>query len=160
MLPPKALEKNTSLFLPIYWDHHLCSLACGNITLIFAFISHSLPPLSLYHNSTITIKIFRNFPGGPVIKNSSYAYGCQREGWGEGIVRGFEMLYLKWIHIAMFKMGNQQGPIAQGTLFNVMWQPGWEGSLVVKGYLPMYGWIPSLLSWHYSLAIPQCKIKS
>ena len=39
----------------------------------------------------------------------------------------------------MFKMGNQQVPIAQGTLFNVMWQPGWEGSLVVKGYLPMYG---------------------
>ena len=25
-------------------------------------------------------------------------------------------------------MNNQQG-IAQGTLLNVMWQPGWEGSL-------------------------------
>ena len=49
------------------------------------------------------------------------------------------MLYLKWIHTAIFKMDNQQGPIVQGTLFNVMWQPGWEGSLVEKGYMSMYG---------------------
>ena len=26
-------------------------------------------------------------------------------------------------------MDNQQGPTAHGTLRNVMWQPGWEGSL-------------------------------
>ena len=39
----------------------------------------------------------------------------------------------------MFKMGNQQGPIAQGTLFNVMWQPGWEGSVGENGYMYVYG---------------------
>ena len=26
-----------------------------------------------------------------------------------------------------------------GTLLNVMWQPGWEGSLGEKGYVYMYG---------------------
>ena len=29
----------------------------------------------------------------------------------------------------------------QGSLLNVMWQPGWEGSLGEKGYVHMYGWI-------------------
>ena len=29
--------------------------------------------------------------------------------------------------------------IAQGTLLNVMWQPGWEGSLGENGYMYMYG---------------------
>ena len=35
------------------------------------------------------------------------------------------------VHTAVFKMDNQQGPnrVAQRTLINVMWQPGWEGSL-------------------------------
>ena len=35
------------------------------------------------------------------------------------------------LYTVIFKMDNQQGPtcIAQGTLFNVMWQPGWQGSL-------------------------------
>ena len=51
-------------------------------------------------------------------------YGCWREGWGIGIVRelGMDMytlLYLKWIN----------KDLAQETLLNVMWQPGWEGSL-------------------------------
>ena len=29
--------------------------------------------------------------------------------------------------------------MAQGTLINVMWQPGWEESLREKGYMGMYG---------------------
>ena len=29
--------------------------------------------------------------------------------------------------------------IANGTMFSVMWQPGWEGSLGVNGYRYMYG---------------------
>ena len=29
--------------------------------------------------------------------------------------------------------------IAQGTLLNVTWQPGWEGSLGDNGYMYMYG---------------------
>ena len=38
-------------------------------------------------------------------------------------------------------MENQQTTyyIAQGTLVNLIWQPGWEGSLVENGYLYMYG---------------------
>ena len=57
---------------------------------------------------------------------------------GEGIVREFGMdrytlLYLKWI--------TNQGVlyIALGTLLNVMWQLGWEGSLEENGYIYMYG---------------------
>ena len=56
------------------------------------------------------------------------------EGWGEGIVREFGMdmytlLYLKWI--------TNKNPlyIAHGTLLNVMWQLGWEGSLGETGYM-------------------------
>ena len=53
--------------------------------------------------------------------------------------------------------------IAQGTLLNVMWQPGWEGSWRENGYIYMYDWVPSLFSWNYLnclLSIPQHKIKS
>ena len=28
--------------------------------------------------------------------------------------------------------------MTHGTLFNVMWQPGWEGSLGENGYMYMY----------------------
>ena len=37
-------------------------------------------------------------------------------------------------HTAAFNIENQQGP-AQGTLLNVMWQPGWEGSLGENEYV-------------------------
>ena len=33
---------------------------------------------------------------------------------------------------------------ACGTLLNVMWQPGWEGSLGENRYRCMYGWVPLL----------------
>ena len=33
-----------------------------------------------------------------------------------------------------------------GTLLNVMWQPEWEGE---DRYMCMYGWVPSLFTWHY-----------
>ena len=39
----------------------------------------------------------------------------------------YTLLYLKWII-------NQVCCIAQGTLLNVMWQPGWEGSLDENRY--------------------------
>ena len=57
-------------------------------------------------------------------------------GWGSGIVRelGMDMytlLYLKWI--------TQSYYATQGTLLNVMWQPGWEGSLGENGYMCMHG---------------------
>ena len=44
----------------------------------------------------------------------------------------YTLLYLKWII-------NQVCCIAQGTLLNVMWQPGWEGSWGENGYRYMYG---------------------
>ena len=55
------------------------------------------------------------------------------EGWGKGIVREFGMdmyklLYLKWIT-------NKDLRLAQGTLLNVVWQPGWERSLGENGYM-------------------------
>ena len=30
-----------------------------------------------------------------------------------------------------------------------MWQPGWEGSLGENGFMYMYGWVSSLLTWNY-----------
>ena len=45
------------------------------------------------------------------------------------------------VHTAIFKMKktNRFYCIAQGTLLNVMWQPGWEESLGENGYKYMYG---------------------
>ena len=40
----------------------------------------------------------------------------------------YTLLYLKWIT-------NRTYCIAQGTRLNVMWQPGWEGSLGENGYM-------------------------
>ena len=40
----------------------------------------------------------------------------------------YTLLYFKWVIYC----------IAQGTLFNVMWQPGWEGSLGENGYMYIY----------------------
>ena len=37
----------------------------------------------------------------------------------------------------------------QGTLLNVTWQPGWEGSLGETGYLYMWGWVALLSTWNY-----------
>ena len=42
------------------------------------------------------------------------------------------LLYVKQIT-------NKSYCTAQGTLLNVMWQPGWEGSLGKNGCLYMYG---------------------
>ena len=51
-----------------------------------------------------------------------------RERWGEGLVREFgvdmyTLIYLKWVTYY----------VAHGTLINVMWQCGWEGSLGENG---------------------------
>ena len=64
------------------------------------------------------------------------------------------------VHTAIFTMDNQQGPTVQhGSLFSVMWQPGWKESLGENGY--MYGMADSLCCpQHCYLAIPQCRIKS
>ena len=62
---------------------------------------------------------------------------ASREGYGEEIVREFGMdiytlLYLKWIN---------SKDLLYSTLNSVqiMWQPGWEGSLGENGYMSMYG---------------------
>ena len=58
------------------------------------------------------------------------------EGWdSKGVWEG-------QVHTATFKTDNQQGPTlcaVHGTLLKVMWQPGWDGSLGVNGYMYMYG---------------------
>ena len=41
----------------------------------------------------------------------------------------YTLLYFKWVIYC----------IAQGTLFNVMWHPGEEGSLGENGYMYTYG---------------------
>ena len=52
-------------------------------------------------------------------------------------------------------MYSQQGPTAQGILLNVMWQPGWEGSLGESGYMYMCGWIPLLSTWNNHIIVTQ-----
>ena len=42
----------------------------------------------------------------------------------------YKLLHLKWI---------MSKDMAHETLFNVVWQPGWEGSLGETGYMDMYG---------------------
>ena len=61
----------------------------------------------------------------------------QKQTRREGIVRDFEinmytLVYFRWI------INRVQLYIAQGTLLNVMWQPGWEGSLGENGNMYMY----------------------
>ena len=64
------------------------------------------------------------------------APGCQGEGSGEGIIRGFGM--------DMCTCCIQNGSptrtycVVQGTLLNLMWQPGWKGSLGENAYMCMY----------------------
>ena len=54
----------------------------------------------------------------------------------------YTLLYLK-------RITNKNYCIADGTLFNVMWQPGWEGRLGEKGSMYMYGWVPLLFTQNY-----------
>ena len=68
-------------------------------------------------------------------------YDC----WREGIVREFGMdmytlLYLKWVT-------NKDLLYSKWTLLNVVWQPGWEGSLWKNSYVCLYGWVLSLFTW-------------
>ena len=44
----------------------------------------------------------------------------------------YTLLLLKWITIKDLH-------VPQGTLLNVLGQPGWEGSLGENGYMYMYG---------------------
>ena len=56
--------------------------------------------------------------------------------WG----RDSEEVWDRRVHTAIFKMDNPQGPtVDQGTLLNVMWLPGWEGSLGENEHRYMYG---------------------
>ena len=65
------------------------------------------------------------------------AYGYQEGRMGG---RDSQGVWDQHIHSAVFRMDKQQRPTtAQETLLNVMWQPGWEGSLGENGYMYMYG---------------------
>ena len=88
------------------------------------------------------------------LREWTYGYGGKtggRDSWG--IWDGQEQT-------PVFKMGNQQelNCTAQGTVLNVMWQPGWEGRLGENGYIYIYmyvicmyvyGWVPLLSTWNY-----------
>ena len=52
-----------------------------------------------------------------------------------------------YMYMAIYEMDNQQKyHIAHGTQFNVIYQPGWEEGLGQKGFMYMYGWVPSLFT--------------
>ena len=69
--------------------------------------------------------------------------GGEGEGWVEGIAREFGMnmytlLYLKWT--------TNKECITQGTLLNVIWQPGWKVSLGENGCIYMCSRVPLLFT--------------
>ena len=49
------------------------------------------------------------------------------------VISMYTLLYLKWVpnKDLLYSIG--------GTLLNVMWQRGWEGSLGEDGYMDVYG---------------------
>ena len=51
---------------------------------------------------------------------------------GKGVRKGY-FGSLGWTCTALFKMDNHQGP--NGTLLNIMWQPGWEEHLGENGHM-------------------------
>ena len=58
-------------------------------------------------------------------------------------------------------MGTQQRDllIAQRTLLEVIWQPGWEWSWRENGSMYVYGSVPSLFTWNYhNIVLSQYKI--
>ena len=61
---------------------------------------------------------------------------------GEFGIDRYTLLYLKWI-------ANRTYCTAYGTLLNVMWQPGWEGSLGENGYMYMYNLVPLMFTLNY-----------
>ena len=52
-------------------------------------------------------------------------------------------------------MDTQQGPTIQQQrmLLNVMWQPGWEGSLGENGHMYMHGWVSLSSTWNHHNAV-------
>ena len=78
-----------------------------------------------------------------------------RERVGRGIVREFGMNVYTLLYLKHYYVG-------QGTLLQVMWQPGWEGGSGERGY--MYAWVPLLSTWNYHKIVNQLhsriKIKS
>ena len=75
-------------------------------------------------------KIHEIFPG----KNTGV--GCHFLFQGIFPTQGF--VWNGHVQTVTFKMDNKQGH-GTWTLFNVVWQPGWEGSLGKNGYMYTYG---------------------
>ena len=61
------------------------------------------------------------------------AYGYQGKGWREGIVKEFGVGM--YILLYLEEITSRTYCVAQGTLLNVMWQTGWEGSLGENRYI-------------------------
>ena len=57
----------------------------------------------------------------------------------------FSIFILKCISLNIQQGSNK----ADEILLNVMWQPGWEGSLGENEYMRMYGRVPLLFTWNY-----------
>ena len=59
--------------------------------------------------------------------------------WTLWVFLGFQVWFMEW---SWFRN------IASPTLLNIMWQPGWEGSLGENGYMFMRGWVHLLSTCH------------
>ena len=78
----------------------------------------------LSHQGIPTIKTQISTPG-------NHEWGGKAGGGDRGFgIDMYTLLHLKWI---------TNKDLLQETLLNVMWQPGWEGSLGQHGYMYMYG---------------------
>ena len=75
------------------------------------------------------------------------AQGAGGEGrWG--IAREFGMDMYTLLYFKQITNMDLLYSTAQGTLLNVMWQPGWEENLE-NGYMYIYGWVPLPSTWNF-----------
>ena len=96
------------------------------------------------------IWLFTEKPGfsSPVINSILFSIVCGY--WSFCVFYVFLSQFWSFIYIyPWMRWSTRTYYIAQRTLLNVMWQPGWERNLQENGCIYMYGWIPSLLTWNH-----------
>ena len=86
----------------------------------------------------------------PCQKSFNYIYIC---------VAGFFILFhwslCQYIVQLWYLCSKFWSKKCNGTLHNVMWQPGWEENSGENGYMYVYGWVPSLFIWNYHNIVNQ-----
>ena len=101
--------------------------------ILYCLSHHGSPTWNLCENS----QVIRS-----TIQNRSQGYRCRIwYTWNAKVL----IIWDGHIHTVLFKCITNKDLTAHGTMFNVMWQSGWEGSLGKQGYV--YGRVPSFFTF-------------